>query len=321
MKLRNGRLVTLVALLGLLGLAVACRRSQEPSAQPGATAGAGPAAAGSAGAGAGTRAERDPLPRPFLWSAEKDGVTTYLLGTMHVGVDPEARLPQLVWDKLDAAGTLAVETDVTDPAIARMGGRASGTLHEELGPEYWKKLELALTPRLAQTLDGKSAMLPATMLALRGLPMTPPMDSVLHARALGRGARIVFLEPAARQAAVLEKHLNAKALRLMLDELDRVEQQSKQLLAAYVAGDDAAFAAITEEQRRDALAHGYTAAEYDESLEDLLYQRNASWIAPIEQLHAKGGGFVAVGAMHLLGPRSVLELLRQRGFQITRLAK
>lgn len=324
MKLRNGPLVTLVALLGLAALtAGACRRSQEPSAQPGASAGAagtsGPTATGSAAAG--PRTAPDPLPRPFLWSAEKDGVTTYLLGTMHVGVDPEARLPQLVWDKLDAAGALAVETDVTDPAITRMGGRASGTLHEELGAEYWEKLELALTPRLAQALDGKSAMLPATMLALRGLPMTPPMDSVLLARALGRGARIVFLEPAARQAAVLEKHLNAKALRLMLDELDRVEQQSKQLLAAYVAGDDAAFGAITEEQRRDALAHGYTAAEYDESLEDLLYQRNASWIAPLEQLHAAGGGFVAVGAMHLLGPRSVLALLRQRGFQITRLAK
>lgn len=331
MKLRTCPVVTLVALLMLLGLpAGACKRSHEPPDQPGATAGS--AGGGSAGAAehagaaapdpwAGAAPVKDPLPRPFLWSAQKGGVTTYLLGTMHVGVDPEARLPQLVWDKLDAAGALAVETDVTDPAITRMGGRASGTLHEELGPAYWEQLELAITPQLARALDGKSAMIPATLLALRGLPMTPPMDSVLLARARNRSKRIVFLEPAARQVAVLEKHLNAKALRLMLDELDRVEQQSKQLLAAYVAGDEAAFGAITEEQRRDALAHGYTAAEYDESLEDLLYGRNASWIAPIEQLHAGGGGFVAVGAMHLLGPRSVLELLGQRGFQITRLAQ
>jgi uncharacterized protein len=270
---------------------------------------------------AGAAPVKDPLPRPFLWSAEKDGATTYLLGTMHVGVDPEARLPRVVWDKLDAAGAFAVETDVTDRAITRMGGRASGTLHEELGPEYWKKLELAITPQLAQALDTRSAMIPATLIALRGLPMTPPMDSILLARARNRGKPIVFLEPAARQAAVLEKHLNAKALKLMLDEMEKVEQQSKQLLAAYIGGDEAAFGAITAEQRQDALAHGYTAAEYDESMEDLLFRRNASWIAPIEKLHAGGGGFIAVGAMHLIGPRSVLELLRQRGFQITRVTR
>jgi uncharacterized protein YbaP (TraB family) len=324
MKLRVGLLVTLLALVG----SVACKRSHEPVATSAGSAGAA-GSAGSAGSAAGSAAVdpwagaepvKDPLPRPFLWSAEKDGGTTYLFGTMHVGVDPEARLPRLIWDKLDAAGAFAVETDVTDPAIARMGGRAGGTLHEELGPEYWKKLELAITPQFAQALDSRSAMIPATLIALRGLPETQPMDTVLLVRARNRGKRVVFLEPAARQVAVLEKHLNAKALRLMLDELDKVEQQSKQLLAAYIAGDEAAFKAITEEQRQDALAHGYTAAEYDESIEDLLFRRNASWIAPIEKLHAGGGAFIAVGAMHLIGPRSVLELLRQRGFQIARVA-
>jgi uncharacterized protein YbaP (TraB family) len=304
MKPRAGLLVTLAALA-----AVACKKSPDPTPPP-APAPADP--------WAGSAQPSPPLPRPFLWTAEKDGATTYLLGTMHLGVDPEARLPPLVWAELDAAPAFAVETDVTDPAIARMGGRTSGTLHDELGPEYWKKLELALTPQVAQSLDQKSAMIPATLIALRGLPLTQPMDSVLLARAKAHNKQIVFLEPAARQAALLEKHLNAKALRLMLDELDKVEQQSRQLLAAYLAGDESRFAAITDEQRRDALAHGYTPAEYDASMEDLLYGRNASWLAPIEKLHAAGGAFIAVGAMHLLGPRSVLALLRDQGFRIAR---
>jgi uncharacterized protein YbaP (TraB family) len=54
-------------------------------------------------------------------------------------------------------------------------------------------------------------------------------------------------------------------------------------------------------------------------MEEMLYQRNASWIAEIEQMHAQGGGFIAVGAMHLLGKRSVLELLAARGYKITRI--
>ena len=73
-----------------------------------------------------------------------------------------------------------------------------------------------------------------------------------------------------------------------------------------------------ESQRAHSLAHGYTAKEYDESMEDMLYSRNAAWIAPIEKLHAEGGGFIAVGAMHLVGPKNVLELLANRGYAIAR---
>jgi uncharacterized protein len=314
MKLRHGLLVTLVA---LASAGAACRKAREPA--PSSALAPAPTAP-AVDPWQGAAREKDPLPRPFLWTAEKDGATTYLLGTMHVGVDPETRLPQLVWDKLEASAAFAMETDVTDRAIQNIGGRTSGTLRDELGPEYWAKLEAALTPQIAQALVNKSAMIPATLLALRGLPQTPPMDGILLARAKNRGKKIVYLEPAARQVAMLEKHMNAKALRLMLDELDKTEQQSQQLLAAYIAGEEARFIAITDEQRKDALAHGYTATEYDESLEDLLYRRNASWIAPIEKLHAAGGAFVAVGAMHLIGKRSVLELLGARGYRITRVA-
>ncbi len=313
MKLRAGLLVTLIALVG----SAACKKAPEPAAPPVGQPIAPPAADPWQGA----VPAKDPLPRPFLWSAEKDGATTYLFGTMHVGVDAEARLPQLVWDKLEAAAAFAVETDVSDPAIAGIGGRAGGTLRDELGPAYWKKLELAITPQLAQALVHKSAMIPATMLALRGLPSTPPMDGALLARAKHRSKQVVYLEPAARQAAILEQHLDGKALKHMLDDLPKIERQSKQLLEAYVAGDEARFLAITDEQRADALAHGYTAAEYDESMEDLLYRRNASWIAPIARMHAAGGAFVAVGAMHLIGKRSVLELLVQRGYRIARVAR
>ena len=66
-------------------------------------------------------------------------------------------------------------------------------------------------------------------------------------------------------------------------------------------------------ERDDALHHGYTADEYDREMREMLYDRNASWIAAIEQLHAAGGGFVAVGALHLLGPHSVLALLAAHG--------
>jgi uncharacterized protein YbaP (TraB family) len=91
------------------------------------------------------------------------------------------------------------------------------------------------------------------------------------------------------------------------------------MLDAYVTGDEHKILALGDEERGDALRHGYTAAEYDQEMNDLLYDRNASWIAALEQLHADGGGFVAVGALLLLGPRSVLDLLAHKGYRVTRI--
>lgn len=263
--------------------------------------------------------KKDPIQRPFLWSAEKDGKTSYLLGTIHIGVDAEQKLPQVVFDKLDASTTFAMETDTTDPALASMGKRTSGTLQNDLGPVYWKKLETVVGANVAQAINNMKPMIAATLLSLRGLPTTPPMDGVLHGRAKRLGKQIVYLETAASQAAVLEKHMTVKALKIMLDDPEKGVEQTKRLLDAYLVGDEVAFDKLNEEQRADALENGYTAAEYDQFIEDINYTRNANWVPTIEKLHAdQAPVFIAVGALHLLGKRSVLDLLAQKGFKVTR---
>src|SRR2546421_31775 len=69
-----------------------------------------------------------------------------------------------------------------------------GTLHHDLGDEYWTKLELALTPPVAEGLDHMKPMVPATMLSMRGLPATAAMDGVLLVHATNEHKAIVFLE-------------------------------------------------------------------------------------------------------------------------------
>src|SRR5262244_3708330 len=85
-----------------------------------------------------------PLAHPLLWSAEKDGRTTYLFGTMHTGVDAATRLPPIVWAKLDAARAFAMETDLDDPTAADAMRPTAGSLRDALGDAYWRKLETAL---------------------------------------------------------------------------------------------------------------------------------------------------------------------------------
>jgi uncharacterized protein YbaP (TraB family) len=305
-------LATLAAALG-----AACDRSPE-TAQAAATSRPAPATA---------RTPRrtpdpaqDPLAHPLFWSVEKAGNTTYFFGTMHRGIDAASRLPAGVWRRLDAARAFAMETDLDDPDAAAAIRPTASSLRDALGDAYWAKLEAALGPGAARAFEHLPPMVSASALSMRGLPETETMDKVLSARAAGEHKPVVFLEPATRQLALLGKWMDTRALKMMLDELPAGEQHARAMLEAYAAGDEQRILALNDEERVDALRHGYTAAEYEREMDDLLYARNASWIAPLEQLHAAGGGFVAVGALHLVGPRSVLAMLAGKGYRVTRLA-
>lgn len=321
--MKRALFVTLVGFLAVAACKDAAPTSETPKAAPvPATPGkaAPPPAVKPPEADPWTKAApaKDPLPHPLFWSIEKDGLTTFALGTIHIGVDAEARLPSIVWDKLDAAKSFAMETDLGDPALAKILECNNCSLRRELGDAYWQKLEKVVTPEVAARIEGMKPMVAATMLSMRGLPQTTQMDTLLLARAQRNHKQIVFLEEAAAEAAILEKWMNAKALKAMLDDMEGSEQHTKDMLAAYLAGDEAKMIALSEDERTEALEHGYTAKEFEESMQDLLYGRNAAWIAPIEKMHAAGGGFIAVGAMHLVGPKNVLELLAKKGYKITR---
>jgi uncharacterized protein YbaP (TraB family) len=304
------RVVVFVTLAAALG--GGCRKHSD--ALPGApNEGARPATPARA------TPPREKLRRPLFWSAEKAGKTTYFLGTMHSGIDAEAQLPAIVWSRLDGANAFAMEADLDDPAAAAMIKPTATSLRDALGDAYWKKLEDALGAGTARAVEHLPPLVPAAELSLRGLPPTVEMDKALSARAASEHKRLVYLEPATRQLEILGKWMDVRALKVQLDELDENEQRMRALLDAYVAGDERRIVEISDGEKADALQHGYTAAEYDQEMNEVLYDRNAAWIGALEQLHAHGGGFVAVGALHLLGRRSVLELLAQRGYQVTRI--
>ncbi|HWA17480.1 MAG TPA: TraB/GumN family protein, partial [Devosia sp.] len=72
----------------------------------------------------------------------------------------------------------------------------------------------------------------------------------------------------------------------------------------------------------DAIASMFTESEGDdaEDLDRILYDRNANWIPAIEALLANNEqDLIVVGAAHLAGERSVLDLLEQAGYTVTRI--
>lgn len=318
-----------IALLAVLG--AACKKDKAddaPKTGSGTTKVVADAGTGS-GSGTGSAVVEAPadaapaptaaLANPFFYAIEKDGKTIHILGTVHLGIEP-TRLPPVVWDKLDKARAFAMETNIMDPALLGAVMRDDGTtLDQELGPDYWAKLETALGKDMAGNVKTLKASVVATLLAVRGLPMTQPMDLALMQKAKSNGARIVFLEEAKLQQALLDKWMDARALKEMLDDLAGGEEKNKQMLAAYTAGDEAAVEKLTFD-REEWKKTGRPEAEYDEMVNEMLLDRNASWIAELEKLAAEGDAFVAVGAAHLYGKGSVLELFAAKGYKVTRVA-
>ena len=60
--------------------------------------------------------------------------------------------------------------------------------------------------------------------------------------------------------------------------------------------------------------------DYPEVYHDLLVKRNNNWMPHIEKmLTDKPKEFVLVGALHLAGEDSVLTMLKNKGYTITKL--
>jgi uncharacterized protein YbaP (TraB family) len=84
----------------------------------------------------------------------------------------------------------------------------------------------------------------------------------------------------------------------------------RRVVAAWRTGDAAAIDAIMNESMDDA------PALYARMLTD----RNAAWVPQIEQLlRGADDVLVVVGAAHLVGEHSVVEMLRQRGHTVEQL--
>jgi hypothetical protein len=102
--------------------------------------------------------------------------------------------------------------------------------------------------------------------------------------------------------------LQESSLKAMLADIDTQATNIETLAAAWRAGDHAALERL--------LMEGF--ADAPEIAERLLYERNRNWVEPVERcLTDDARCFIVVGAAHLVGPNSLVDLLRARKHTVT----
>jgi uncharacterized protein YbaP (TraB family) len=264
--------------------------------------------------------------RGFLWRVSKDGRTHHLYGTIHVGtLDWAVPGPRVRTALLDAQA-IALEIDPLDPGIQnslRGGGSAAPKLAPALAEQLARQVRRACLP--AQMLSGLHPMMQAmTVLVMEaardGLHAGYGQEFMLAGFARARGLNVVSLETPERQLAALvpaDPVQAERAVALTVEQLDSglARRVLQRMAAAWERGD------LDELADYERWCDCMNTAEERALLVALNDERNPAMADKVTALHGEGRRlFVAVGALHMTGPKALPELLRARGFQVERVA-
>jgi hypothetical protein len=266
-------------------------------------------------------AQRQVRNRGPLWRFEKDGRRGYLYGTLHVGNLEWAMPGNLVALALADADTIAIESNLLDPAFrsAILAPPKPGEV-PELSPPLLARLRQQAATVCATWED--IAQLPPTVIVTtlavlaaghEGFYADYATEVILAGVAKGAGKPLVALETAAAQRAALIGSPSEQLafIDAMLTSLES-GTATLALLATARAWADGDLDAFTQQMARATPAERVT-------LDRMVLRRNAGLADRIEALHSEGRRvFAAVGTFHMVGDTGVPLLLAARGFKVQR---
>lgn len=315
------------ALAGLWAQLPAQAQAPDPAAAGGEPAAVCPPVAQTPAPAALQRMARSARDHGLLWRVDYRGHTAWLYGTLHVARLPWAFPGPTVMAALRASDSLALELNVLDPESlqALQAGMRANPAAAPLPP--------ALAERLAAQVQ--AACLPAeAMQALRpdaqaltlltlvgrrqGLDPAYGIDMALAGAARALGKPVWALETPERQLR-----------ELISDDLAEVQDSVRSTMEQLESGDAARglgeLAQVWADGRASLLetyprwCRCMDSAQERADFTRMVDGRNPAMARQVAaQLRAGKAPFVAVGSLHLVGPRGLPALLAAQGFAVQR---
>ena len=272
----------------------------------------------------------------LLWRLDKPGLApSYLYGTMHSTQDGPMKLARAAAPFAEKASAIA--TELGDLDAARKIEIGAAMLHEAMAPD---------ADTFAGLIEGADASRVEAMLAAKGTPAVMAHHLKLWMLTVAASLPKCEIEGQAANLPEVDQSFAdiGKARHIPVVGLETVEAQMQviaaippELAAAQLksmarggALADGGYATLLSlyDQRKPAAAlavldaaPGVSPQERkasDELTRRLLADRNDVMAAHAAPWLAKGGVFIAVGALHLSGTRGLVALLRARGFRVSK---
>lgn len=263
--------------------------------------------------------------KSLLWQVRRDGNSIYLLGSIHYLRPENYPLNAAILEALDTSKKLVLEIDLnsTPPEAAQRAMletatyRDGTTLAQRISAETYqgaarRAAELGVDFRLLNPMKPWFAAM--TLLAVKlqrmGLDSNLGVDRYLADRAKKAGKPTMGLETMKAQVGILDA-LPAAEQELMLreavEQVERLDRDIDTIVKAWLRGDSERLASLLNVGRQ----------QHPELHEKIVVERNRRWLGDIERLvHTGSGAMVVVGAAHLVGKQSLVELLKAKDYSV-----
>lgn len=263
------------------------------------------------------------LAKSSVWLAEKEGHSIILAGSVHLIHPSQLPLPPEYLKAFTASDRIVFEIDLKEmnskTSLAKMLNtfKLKGTtLDKTLKPAVWQALKEVMAqyhvPHTVLAYDAAFMSFSLPLIIWQQQGYQEGVDKLLYDKAKQENKEIVGLETFDEQLAALAsiKEVDPNVLiEETLNEIKNPQFSLDNLIKELYQAEQT----ILNEQIAI-----YTTKEMESFYQVLLINRNKAWIPKIDQF-AKGSTktMVVVGAMHLAGNDSVLELLKEQGYNIS----
>lgn len=266
---------------------------------------------------------------PALWQIEKEGIKSYLFGTVHVGDSTMKGLPEKVTNAINASEKVIVEVDISTISPAEIQRRSMPFMMLKNGHNLQSQLSQQNYQKLTDYFKNKSidiAMFDkfapwavmVTMMQIEfqeaGFSEQNGIDKQVIAYAKSKNIPIGELETLEYQMEMFTNLslLSNEMIEETFEQLADVETYFINLVNAWKTGD--------MDTLTDYYNDSFDDSNYGEISEQvMLIERNDNWVKNLSQRIGREKLFIAVGALHLPEKHGLLKQLKDQGFTITRL--
>jgi uncharacterized protein YbaP (TraB family) len=263
--------------------------------------------------------------RHVLWTVAGKHNTVYLLGSIHVLRATDIGLSEVADGAYTDAEQIVMELDMDDPdAQLQMVQAAQDaamlpagqSLRTVLGADYEhvrtaaseSGIDIAQLDAFAPWFVAINVI--SLELVKRGFNPALGIEQTLATRAIADHKPVTGLETAAQQFGVMSSLPlveQKRFLMMSLDEIDEMDSELESLLGAWRTGDT--------EKLETLLSSEFD--RFPELYKPLTEDRNRVWVDKlVDMLDDDDDYLVVVGALHLVGRNSVVDLLRARGYDV-----
>lgn len=263
-----------------------------------------------------------------VWRVTDGESTVYLGGTVHLLRPEDYPLPEEFDQAYEGSSELFFETDISSmndlsvqaQMLQQLTYSDGRTLKDVLDTQAYAALETytaGVGMALMMLEQFKPGMIVSTLqvLEFQRMGFTPQgVDAFFNTQALTDGKSVGALETLDEQIgflAAMGEGYESEFIMMSLEDLDSTAKLMDEMIGAWRVGDSEALQTLFVDDMLERAP-----AVYD----SLLRQRNLRWVPQIEAMfNDPDTEFVLVGAAHLVGADGLVELLRARGYDISKL--